>query len=90
MNFTEFINSTTDPLYILEGNDPTCPAGFTWNKKLNTCVADGKRKYKKPKQDKNTQNKDSIPANDEAFMVFGSNGMDGGYAIEEPPTTKKE
>jgi hypothetical protein len=83
MNYTEFISSTKLPLYVEEGKDPACPKGFVWNKEMNSCVPDVKKKNKK--ESKTTENKDSQPVDHDGFMVFGSNGMDGGYAWEEKP-----
>ena len=81
MNFTEWLDSLTDPLYEANGL-PECPPGYKWNKKTMACEP-------KTKKDNvaSQDNKDSKPSNGPGFNVIGSHGQNGApYAYEEPQT----
>lgn len=81
MDFTEFINSITDATYQVEGKAPKCKKGYRWDKNIGGCVPIGS----KNKEDK-SQRTDDL----DGYNVIGSNGMDGGYALAEPPTQNEE
>ena len=79
MNFTEWLDSLTDPLYEANGVE-MCPPGYKYNKKTMRC---------EPKTGKDdvsgSKKKDSNPENGPGFNVIGSHGMNGApYAYEEP------
>ena len=81
MNFTEWKESLTEPLY--EVNDkPACPPGYKWNKKLMMCTP------RTEKDDVSTgSKKDNKPENGPSYGVIGATGMNGdGYAYAEPAT----
>ena len=86
MNFTEFLESAVKPLYEKEGDEPKCPPGYRYDKKLVMCVP------KSPKDSigdgQKEGNKDLKPGSGTFYNVWGSSGYDGaGYAWEEQPTT---
>lgn len=78
MNFTEFVNSITDARYQVEDKTPKCKKGYKWDKDIGGCIPIGAPKEKEEKQTR--------PEEMMGYNVIGSNGMDGGYALAEPPT----
>jgi hypothetical protein len=78
MNFSEFCESMQDPLFEKKGEEPTCEAGYTWNKKLGKCVPDRHKNHAGENPgDRNLPN----PLG--GYDVWGSTGIDGdGYAME--------
>lgn len=82
MNFTEFLEALESPIYQIEGNIPKCKKGYKWDNDIGGCV---------PVGSKNKESKtDTRPEEGEGFNAIGSNGMDGGYALAEPPIQKEE
>ena len=73
MNFTEFCEAMSSPIYEAKG-EKKCPKGFRWDKKLKQCVP------------ATTGEVPSEPRPDalDTFHVWGATGIDGdGYAMEE-------
>jgi len=86
MNFTEFLNSTVQPLYEKDGELPKCPPGYRFDKNMMMCV---------PKSPKDSvgkgqrQDKDLKPGNAPSYNTWGPSGYNGdGYAFEEKPTVQ--
>jgi len=78
MNFTDYINSISDPLYEEEGKGPKCGVGLKWDKELKMCVPDPKSKTEENPGDK-------YKIDPPMFNVWGDTGINGdGYALEEP------
>ena len=79
MNFSEWCDSLTSPLY--EKNDqPACPPGYRWDKKTMRCVP---RTSKDDVTDGGNK-KNSEPNNMPGFGVIGHTGLNGdGYALGE-------
>ena len=73
MNFTEFCNSLTDPLYEVKG-EQKCPKGYRYDKKLKQCVlVDNRGGGSEPR-----------PEMMDSVDVWGATGLNGdGYAIED-------
>ena len=82
MNYSEYIEATTSPLYQVEGEMPSCPKGYRWDNTTMRCVP-------KSQKDSVSGPKGQGPnAINPSFRVWGNTGYDGGYAWEEPPTTQ--
>jgi hypothetical protein len=77
MNFTEFLDSITDAQYQVEDKTPKCKKGYKWDKDIGGCIPIGAPKDKDEKSAKT----DEL----QGYNVIGSNGMDGGYALEDGP-----
>ncbi len=80
MNFTEWLDSLTDPLYEANG-DMMCPPGYKYNSKTARCEP-------KTKKDdvSGSKSKEQHPDNGPGYRVIGSHGMNGApYAYEEQP-----
>ncbi len=83
MNYSEYIEATTSPLYQVEGEMPSCPKGYKWDNTTMRCVP-------KTQKDSVSGKGGPMPANGSpAFRVWGNSGYDGGYAWEEPPTDQR-
>ena len=83
MNFTEFKEAITKPIYEVEGEVPRCPPGYKFDPRQLMCVP----KTAKDKVGSGQQAKDLKPSNGTPYNVWGRTGMNGdGYAWEEPPT----
>ena len=86
MNYSEFCESIVSPLYEKEGEIPTCPPGYKFDKDLMMCVP--KTKKDSISNSQKQGNKDSRPGNNGGYNTWGSSGYDGaGYAWEEQPTS---
>ena len=75
MHYSEWLESLVEPLH--EVNDqPACPEGYKWNKKLGKCVP------RSAKDDvTNKSDKDFHPSNMSGFNVIGAHGWhNDGYA----------
>ena len=84
MNFTEFLESTTKPLYEKEGDVPKCPPGYRFDKKMVMCVPKTQKDAVGPSK---YGDKDLKPGNGPGYHAIGNSGYSGaGYAFEEPPT----
>ena len=83
MNFTEWLESLEEPLYEVN-DEPACPKGYKWSKKMKTCVP------RTPKDDvSNKSDRDSHPRNMSGFNVIGAHGWynDGyAYGVKENET----
>ena len=78
LNFSEFIDSFVEPQYQTEGKKPTCPKGFSWDKKVGACVPTGKTGY--------TEGDKECPNTAASYNVIGSDGLNGAppaIAVEE-------
>ena len=82
MNYTNWLDSCTDPLYEVKGALPKCPPGYKYSPQQKQCV---------PKTDKDDVrkdkggSKDSNPSNGPGYNVWGRTGVNGdGYAWAEP------
>ena len=69
LNFSEFLDSFVDPDYQAEGKNPSCPKGYTWDKKLGACVPSTKT-AKGNKGDQ--QLRHGAP-----YHTWGSHGLNG-------------
>ena len=85
LDFTQFCDSLTAPLYEKEGELPKCPPGYKFDKNMMMCV---------PKTEKDSVgpskygDKDLRPGNGPGYHAIGNSGYSGaGYAFEEPPTS---
>lgn len=86
MNFTEFLDSTTQPLYEKEGEVPKCPPGYKYDVEMKMCVPKTKKDAIGDSQ--KSGNKDLKPGNGSGYNVWGNSGYSGaGYAWEEQPTS---
>lgn len=86
MNFSEFCESLSEPLYEKKG-ETKCKSGYTYNKKLGKCVpeVDGKNRAGENPGDK------TLPGGYGSFNVWGATGLNGdGYALEEMKLTDYE
>ena len=77
MNFTEFLESIDDARYQVEEQTPKCKKGYKWDKNIGGCIPIGAPKDKEEKR--------TTPDEMGGYNVIGSNGMDGGYALEDGP-----
>ena len=85
MNFTEFLESTTKPLYEKEGEVPKCPPGYKYDVEMKMCVP--KTNKDSIGKDQKHGNKDMKPGNGASYNVWGNSGYSGaGFAYEEGPT----
>jgi hypothetical protein len=82
LNFSEWCESLTKPLYEVKGDLPKCPPGYRYSKEQKQCV---------PKTEKDDVrvnkggSKDSEPRNAPGYNVWGRTGVNGdGYAWAEP------
>ena len=86
MNFTEFLESTTKPLYEKEGEVPKCPPGYKYDVEMKMCVPKTKKDAIGDSQKQG--NKDLKPGNGAGYNVWGNSGYSGaGFAWEEQPTS---
>ena len=86
MNFTEFLDSTTQPLYEKEGEVPKCPPGYKYDVEMKMCVP--KTNKDSIGKDQKHGNKDLKPGNGAGYNVWGNSGYSGaGFAWEEQPTS---
>ena len=86
MNFTEFLDSTTQPLYEKEGEVPKCPPGYKYDVEMKMCVP--KTSKDSIGKDQKHGNKDLKPGNGASYNVWGNSGYSGaGFAWEEQPTS---
>jgi len=77
MNFTEYLEAFSNPIYEEEGKNPKCGEGLKWDKELQMCVPDPKSKNQENPGDRD---KIDVPM----FDTHGATGIDGdGYALEE-------
>jgi hypothetical protein len=77
MNYSKFVEEISSPEYQIEGKTPKCRKGYRWDKNIGGCVPIGS-----PTKDEKGTN---IPTEMDGYNVIGSNGMDGGYALEDGP-----
>lgn len=78
MDFTDFTQSLKDPLFEKKGEQPQCPEGYKWNKKMGKCEP----KVKTPKGE-NPGDKYNSRLNGD-FNIWGATGLNGdGYALED-------
>ena len=86
MNFTEFLESATRPLYEKEGEVPKCPPGYKYDVEMKMCVPKSKKDSIGDGQ--KSGNKDMKPGNGAGYNVWGNSGYSGaGFAWEEQPTS---
>ena len=86
MDFTEFLESATSPLYEKEGEVPKCPPGYKYDVEMKMCVP--KTKKDGIGDGQKSGNKDMKPGNGAGYNVWGNSGYSGaGYAWEEQPTS---
>ena len=79
MNYSEWLDSLTDPLYEANG-DKVCPPGYRYDKKTLRCVP----RTKKDDVSADSGKKNSEPINMPSFGVIGHTGLNGdGYALGE-------
>lgn len=77
MNYSEFNESIRAPLFEKKGEEPQCPDGYKWNKKLGRCVP-------AKVQNKGENPGDKYRSLNGNFSVWGATGIDGdGYALED-------
>ncbi|AEC53077.1 hypothetical protein SCRM01_131c [Synechococcus phage S-CRM01] len=81
MNFSEFLEAIEYPNYQIEGKTPKCKKGYRWDKNIGGCIPIGSKT-------KDTK-VDETPPDIEGYNVIGSNGMDGGYALEDGERLKE-
>lgn len=74
MNYSEFLESIEASRYQIEDKTPKCRKGYRWDKNIGGCVPIGSKTKE--------ENKDN-PSSLDGYNVVGSNGMDGGYALED-------
>ena len=83
MNFTDFLDSSVEPLYEKEGELPKCPPGYRFDKDMMMCVPKSKKDSVGDAQKEG--NKDLRPGNGPGYNTWGPSGYNGdGYAFEEP------
>lgn len=74
MNYSKFTEAIEIANYQIEGKTPKCRKGYRWDKNIGGCVPIGSKTKE--------ENKDN-PSSLDGYNVIGSNGMDGGYALED-------
>ena len=80
MNYTEYLESLTQPIYEADGL-PKCPPGYRYSAKQKQCVPKTAKDDIRPNKG---GGKDSKPENMAGFNVWGKTGINGdGYAWEE-------
>lgn len=78
MNFTDFLESITEPIYEVKGKGKVCPDGHRIDPKTGVCVPIGPLRT--------SQNPDQKELNSptSGYNVWGPTGLNGdGYALEE-------
>tara|TARA_R110002050_G_scaffold7440_2_gene28800 strand:+ start:1199 stop:1609 length:411 start_codon:yes stop_codon:yes gene_type:complete len=78
MNYTDFLESITEPIYEVKGKGKVCPDGHRIDPKTGVCVPIGPLR--------SSQNPDQKELNSPAsgYNVWGPTGLNGdGYALEE-------
>lgn len=89
MNFTDYVNSAVNPLYMAEDDIPKCPPGYRYDKTMKMCVPKSNRDA--IGKDQKFGNKDLKPGSGPGYNTWGASGYSGdGYAFEEPPTDHGE
>ena len=79
MNFSDFCESLSDPLYVEEGK-VQCKPGFKYDKKLGKCVPAANMKTTSSQNEGDKLLPDPLGGWD----TWGATGIDGdGYAMEE-------
>ena len=81
MNYTEWCDSLTEPIFEVKGALPKCPPGYKYSMEQKQCVP----KTEKDDVGNSKGGKDSKPANGPGYNVWGKTGINGdGYAWAEP------
>ena len=82
MNFTQWLDSCTDPLYEVKGALPKCPPGYRYSMEQKQCVP---KTEKDDVRNNKGGSKESKPSNGPGYNVWGRTGINGdGYAWAEP------
>ena len=82
MNFSQWLDSCTDPLYEVKGALPKCPPGYRYSMEQKQCVP---KTEKDDVRNNKGGSKESKPANAPGYNVWGRTGVNGdGYAYAEP------
>ena len=82
MNFTDWLDSCTDPLYEVKGSLPKCPPGYRYSMEQKQCVP---KTEKDDVRNNKGGSKESKPSNAPGYNVWGRTGVNGdGYAWAEP------
>ena len=85
MNFSDFCESLSDPLYV-EEDKVQCKPGFKYDKKLGKCVPAANMKTTSSQNEGDKLLPDPLGGWD----TWGATGIDGdGYAMEEETDTSK-
>lgn len=81
MNYTEYLESLTQPIYEADGL-PKCPPGYKYSPKQKQCVPKTSKDDIRPNKG---GSKDSSPENAASYRIWGKTGINGdGYAWAEP------
>lgn len=79
LNFSEWLDASSEPQYTVEGKKPKCAEGMKWDKTLQTCVPIAK----------STEGDKECPNAVGGYETIGATGLDGdGYAIAVKDVTE--
>ena len=82
MNFSEWCESLTEPIYEVKGALPKCPPGYRYSVEQKQCVP---KTEKDDVRNNKGGSKESKPSNAPGYNVWGRTGINGdGYAWAEP------